>query len=120
MTETKRVKAYHDGVVAETLACNYMRMKGYRKLEQRYKTKYGEIDLIFEKDKMLVFCEVKARRSYEEGVYAITQGAQKRITRAAEFFLSENPEKAEYDMSFDALIVVLPLKVHHIPNAWLT
>ena len=120
MSEASRKKSYRDGLAAETLAKNYMRLRGYRCLHERYKTKHGEIDLILEKGDRVVFCEVKARKTYDEGAHAITPQSQKRITKAANFYLSENPDKADCAMSFDALIVVLPMKVHHIPNAWLT
>ena len=38
--------AYQQGLIAEELAANYLQGKGYTILKRRYKTKYGEIDLI--------------------------------------------------------------------------
>ena len=49
------------GVLGETLAKEYLLGRGYDILESRYRTRQGEVDLIAEKDKTLVFIEVKAR-----------------------------------------------------------
>ena len=48
---------------AETLAAWYLRLKGYRIIESRYKTPVGEIDLIARRWGTTVFVEVKARKS---------------------------------------------------------
>lgn len=49
------------GRLAEMKAANYLRSKGYCLLEHSYKSRFGEIDLIFEYDGFIVFAEVKAR-----------------------------------------------------------
>ncbi|HLG20973.1 MAG TPA: YraN family protein [Bdellovibrionota bacterium] len=45
---------------AEKEAANYLRKKGHRILERNYRTPLGEIDLITEWNKTIVFVEVKA------------------------------------------------------------
>ena len=49
------------GGLAERKAANYMRKKGYDLIEHNYNTRFGEIDLIFEYNDMIIFTEVKAR-----------------------------------------------------------
>ena len=49
------------GRLAEMKAANYLRSKGYYLLEHSYKSRFGEIDLIFEYNGFIVFAEVKAR-----------------------------------------------------------
>ena len=48
------------GGLAERKAANYMRKKGYDLIEHNYNTRFGEIDLIFEYNDMIIFTEVKA------------------------------------------------------------
>ncbi|MDP1690027.1 MAG: YraN family protein [bacterium] len=55
------------GQVGEKLAREYLEKQGYKILEQNYKTKYAEIDLVAEKSagflngKKLVFVEVRTK-----------------------------------------------------------
>lgn len=49
------------GRLAEMKAANYLREKGYCLIEHSYKSRFGEIDLIFEYKNFIVFVEVKAR-----------------------------------------------------------
>ncbi len=50
------------GKIGEELAREFLRKKGYKILEQNYKTKYAEIDLVGLKDKVMVFVEVRTKR----------------------------------------------------------
>lgn len=113
-----RKKAYSRGHKGEGLAAFYLRLKGYRILQRRYKTPVGEVDLIARKGPALVFIEVKARKNYEDGVEAITRRQQLRTIRAAKYFLSSHPGMAPLDLRFDAIIVLPGLKLRHIPGAW--
>lgn len=49
------------GQTGENIAREYLENKGYKFIDQNYKNKWGEIDLICEKDKIIVFVEVKTR-----------------------------------------------------------
>jgi len=49
------------GELGETLACEELRRRGYAILERRYRTRYGEIDIVARHGDVLVFVEVKAR-----------------------------------------------------------
>ncbi len=49
------------GYRGETIAKEYLQSKGYRIIEQNYKNKYAEIDLIVRHRKTLVFLEVKTK-----------------------------------------------------------
>lgn len=84
----------------------------------RYKTRFGEIDLVMRRGKTLVFTEVKYRTELDNGLYAVTPQGQKRIAQAAEIFLQHHPQFRDYDMRFDA-IVVRPYRLpYHLQNAW--
>ncbi|MCB1651783.1 MAG: YraN family protein [Alphaproteobacteria bacterium] len=115
-------RAYQKGLWAETLAAGYMRLKGYKLLETRYKTRVGEVDLIFVKDGMLVFTEVKARNDEAEGLEAVNYKSRRRIEQAAlHYIAAQAPEYDDYAMRFDVLVVGQKLgaiSFHHLDNAW--
>ncbi|WP_276661388.1 YraN family protein, partial [Syntrophomonas wolfei] len=55
------------GLWGEELAAQYLGKKGYKILERNFYTRYGELDLVCEKDDNIVFVEVKTRRSTRFG-----------------------------------------------------
>jgi len=55
------------GIRGEELACAELRRRGYAILARRYRTRFGEIDIVSERRGMLVFVEVKARRTRRFG-----------------------------------------------------
>ncbi len=55
------------GDKGEELAANYLKSKGYSILEKNFRARKSEIDLICQKDNLLVFVEVKTRSSTKFG-----------------------------------------------------
>jgi putative endonuclease len=49
------------GEIGENLAREYLEEQGYKIIEQNYKTKYSEIDLVAKKGADLVFVEVRTK-----------------------------------------------------------
>lgn len=49
------------GQLGESLARDYLKRKGYRILEQNYRTRYAEIDLVARQKDVLVFVEVRTK-----------------------------------------------------------
>lgn len=77
-----RRAAERRGRVAEWIAILFLMCKGYRILGHRLRTPYGEVDIAAWKDRVLVIVEVKVRRTYDAGAYAVTPMAEQRIARA--------------------------------------
>ena len=77
------------GVEGERTAKAYLQAQGFRILHENYTTPLGEIDLIAQEGEVVVFVEVKARRSGEYGPpqAAVTLAKQRQIVRVAELFL---------------------------------
>ncbi len=100
-----RVAAFRTGVSAESRAAALLMAKGYRILAKRFRTRYGEIDLVARKRNLLVFIEVKARASLDEAAYAVTPRQQARIIDAAQAWLMTHPEHAEFDLRFDVVLI---------------
>ena len=113
-----RVAAFRTGVSAETRAAAYLMAKGYRILAKRFRTPYGEIDLVARKRNLLVFVEVKARGSLDEAAYAVTPRQQQRIINAAQAWLMAHPEHAEFDMRFDAMLIAPRRLLRHLLAAF--
>ena len=55
------------GPWGEALACEYLRGRGCRIVACNYRSRFGEIDVIAEDRKFLIFAEVKLRKSAEYG-----------------------------------------------------
>lgn len=74
----------------EAVARAVLRRGGYAILEERYRTPFGEIDVIARDGDTLVFIEVKARRDdrYGGGAAAVTPQKQRTIVRVAQAYLS--------------------------------
>jgi putative endonuclease len=78
------------GILGEDLACGELTRLGYAILARRYRTRFGEIDIIARDDRTLVFVEVKARRSPHRGdaVEAVTRHKQRRVSAMALDYLT--------------------------------
>jgi putative endonuclease len=100
-----RVAAFQTGVSAEARAAAFLIAKGYRVLVRRFRTPYGEIDIVARRRNLLAFIEVKARASLDEAAYAVTPRQQQRIVAAAQAWLMAHPEHAEFEMRFDAMLI---------------
>ena len=101
----ERIAAFRTGLSAEGRAAALLMAKGYRILAKRFRTPYGEIDLVAKKRDLLVFVEVKARASLDDAAYAVTPRQQQRIINAAQVWLMTHPEHAEFDLRFDAVLI---------------
>lgn len=117
----RRRQAHALGLSAETLAAWYLRLTGWRILKRRYKTKAGEIDLIAKRRKTVAFIEVKARKSRQAALEAVTPASQKRISRAAKIFVTEHPKAGFFTLRFDIIVVrprALPERIANAFQAW--
>ena len=100
-------KAKDFGRQAEKLAALYLRLKGYKILHRNWRTRFGEIDLIAQKGRTLVFVEVKARRSQSRGLpeEALTAQKRQRLLQLASFYLAKHPLKEEQSVRLDVIAI---------------
>jgi putative endonuclease len=108
----ERVAAFRTGLSAEARAAAYLMAKGYRILARRFRTPYGEIDLVARRRNLIAFVEVKARATLDDAAYAVTPRQQRRIIDAAQAWLMTHPEHAEFDLRFDAMLIA----PRHLPR----
>jgi len=88
---------------AESFLCSH----GLKLLQRNFSSRFGEIDLIMEEEKTIVFVEVKFRKSNEHGsgADAVTLHKQNRISRTAGWYLAKNPHRAEQFCRFDVISI---------------
>ena len=114
----ERVAAFRLGISSESRAALFLIAKAYRILARRWKTPFGEIDIVARRRNDLVFFEVKARDTLEHAAEAVTERNKQRIVAAAELWLAHHPQDAERTIRFD-VILMLPGKMpRHIVNAF--
>jgi putative endonuclease len=101
----ERVAAFRTGLSAETRAAAWLIAKGYSILARRFRSPFGEIDIVARRSRLVAFVEVKARASLDEAAYAVTPRQQRRIVEAAQAWLMTHPEHAELDMRFDVMLI---------------
>ncbi len=108
-------KTYQFGLLAEKIAINFLQIKGYKILNHRYKTKFGEIDLIAQKDNFIVFVEVKARKKSTNIEEILSWHQINRIKVAAQIFIDQNQQYNHHNFRFDYIEINRFLKPsHHI------
>lgn len=93
-----------DGHAAEALAARHLERHGLRILARNFRCRGGEIDLVCEDGRTLVFVEVRRRRDARHGGAAesITAAKQARIVLAARHYLAGGRERP---CRFDALLI---------------
>jgi len=74
---------------AENLACLYLRLKGYRILERRFKVRGGEVDVIARKKNVIAMIEVKQRASESAAQMSVSYENQSRLMDAAEIYINQ-------------------------------
>jgi putative endonuclease len=112
-----KLSNYQIGLNAEIITSNYLKNKGYSILKHRYKTIYGEIDLIAYKNDLLIFVEVKTRKTIPN--YDIILNKQKsRSCEVAMYFLSQYHQFKNFQMRFDCFLIDKYGRFKYIENAW--
>ena len=103
----------------ENIAVSYLQEQGYTILEQNYRNRIGEIDIIAKQNDIVVFVEVKYRKTASFGYLeeAVSFSKQKIIRKVAEFFLAGEQLSLDTECRFD-VIAILGEEINHIENAF--
>ncbi len=101
-------KSNINGAWGEALAAEYLRKKHYKVLAASYRSRFGEIDLIVQDRKFLVFVEVKLRKnsSFAQAREYVDRRKQDRIRMTASKYLAEYPTRLQ--PRFDIVEVYAP------------
>ena len=102
---------------AETLACWYLRLKGWQILARRARVAGGEVDIVARRRRTLAFIEVKARADEQAAAFALDDWRLRRVVVAAERLAPRYLREGD-DMRIDALFVIPRRWPRHLTNVW--
>ncbi len=114
----ERLAAFRLGISAESRAALVLIAKAYRIVARRWKTPFGEIDIVARRRHDLVFVEVKAREQFDDAAEAVTERTRQRIVAAAKMWLAHRPQDAQCAIRFDVILVAPGKMPRHIVNAF--
>ena len=94
---------------------------GFNILETNWKFQKAEVDIIAQKNRFLIFTEVKTRvsKKYEKPSDTIDKKKISLYKDAVEGYLEQNP--TELEIRFDVINIILgkdEAEIEHIPNAF--
>jgi putative endonuclease len=77
------------GKIGEQLAVSYLHKHGYRIVQQNFKARYGEIDIICTKENTLIFVEVKTRigEKFGKPEESVTPRKLREVIQTAQFYV---------------------------------
>ena len=112
------------GAMGEAAAAGFLRKKRYTVVAMNYRSRYGEIDIIAENRRYLVFCEVKLRRSTALAAARewVDARKQQRLRNTAALWLAEH--ETSLQPRFDVVEVYIDpvsdriLEINHVEDAF--
>lgn len=111
------------GKFGEDCAAKFLEDSGYTIIARNFRIRSAEIDIIAQKDNVIIFVEVKARSNIRHGLpsEAVNFRKQKKIIEAAGVFLQDE-NFSDCACRFDVLEVYLNgervREINHIENAF--
>jgi putative endonuclease len=111
------------GREGESEAERFLRRRGYTILDRNVRSPLGELDLIAQRDGVLIFVEVKARRTAAHGgaPYAVDARKQGKLIRLASHYLARRRIRNR-TCRFDVVLCTggtdKPEAIEHIVNAF--
>ena len=113
------------GAWGEVQAAEYLRKKHYKLLSMNYFSRFGEIDLIAQNWRYVVFVEVKLRKNqnFAQAREFVSREKQDRIRMTASIYLSRFPNRRQ--PRFDVIEIYAPEGyetahpvIHHLEDAF--
>ncbi len=97
----------------ESLAAAYLQKNRYTITAANYRSRFGEIDLIAEDKRYIVFVEVKLRKSdrFAQAMEFVDHRKQERLKQTAAIYLSQNEESGKQPR-FDVIEIYAPDGMH--------
>jgi putative endonuclease len=110
------------GELGERIAERWLRERGWRVVQRRFRSGHRDIDLVVELDGLVAFVEVKARRGPEFGgpVAAVNWRKQKELGRSARVWIDRHGRPAE-SYRFDVVGVLVSgdrVRIRHVADAF--
>lgn len=113
----KRQAAEASCRVAETIAANFLRLKGWTILDRRVRTPAGEVDIVMRKPGLVAFVEVKSRKDQAALDLALDRQRLLRVAAAAEILISRYAQPGD-DIRIDAVLIAPGKLPRHLEHVW--
>lgn len=116
-------KATNDfGELGERIAARWLQRAGWRVLARRFRAGRRDIDLVVERDGLVVFVEVKARsgETFGDPVEAVHRRKQRSLSKSAQTWIVRHGRSGE-QYRFDVVGILLREKrvfVRHVAGAF--
>jgi putative endonuclease len=111
------------GTQGEIIAQNYLKKHGYHIIENNYRSRFGEIDIIAKHNDTLVFIEVRTKKNMSFGIpeESITNTKARHLIHTA-YYYRQNHKNLPDSWRIDFLAIDLdendkPLRINLIENA---
>ncbi len=97
----------HEGATKEEQAAKWLESRGFTILETNFRCRFGEIDLIAQKENTIIFIEVKYRKNSFSGYAeeAVAFSKQKKICSTADYFRMKHGLTEEFGFRFDVIAI---------------
>ena len=110
------------GELGERIAERWLRARGWRVVERRFRTGHRDIDLVVELEGVVAFVEVKARRGdrFGDPVAAVNWRKQKELGRSARVWVARHGQGWSA-FRFDVVGVLVDgerVRIRHVANAF--
>lgn len=108
------------GTKYEEIAVCYLKEQGYKIIERNYHNKYGELDIMAEKNSTLIVVEVKFRSSdaFGDPSEAVDGRKRYRIRRTTMYYYMEHGYDLSYPCRYDIVAIYGNGTIRHIENAF--
>lgn len=116
----RKVNMKEIGKKYENIAAAYLERNGYTILERNYHNRYGELDIIAQKEDMLIYCEVRYRNTEQYGgaLESVDIRKQQKLCRTAALHYAENGAVQGKYCRFDVIGISDNQVIQHIQNAF--
>ena len=111
------MKSYNKdiGSYTENIAATYLLNNGYSILDRNYRNKFGEIDIICQKDNIIIFVEIKSRytNSFGSPLESVSCHKQKKIILLSKFYILYK-KLSDFNIRYD----VIEIYLNHLNNTY--
>lgn len=104
------------GQYGEDMACHFLQQEGFTIITRNWHCPFGELDIVAQSKKLLLFVEVKYRKKSSFGgvIYSITPAKLRKMRKSIECYLQQNPHRG--DIRADAILIEDNQPLQHIKN----
>ena len=110
------------GELGERIAERWLKRKGWRVVQRRFRSGHRDIDLVVEREGTVAFVEVKARKglAFGDPIEAVNWSKQRELVRSASVWIDRHGRPME-SYRFDVVGVLVEgdrVRIRHVPNAF--